>query len=716
MTTRTRLLLPLAASALLMVTSTSSFPLRAAGPTFWTVATQADFLKGTPAGVSIDASGRLLVAPLTSVVTDLASPQAWSLVRADDGTWYAGTGGAGRVVRGRGTQVDTVLDADPSGIHALATLGGRVFAASSPDGRVHVIESDGSTRVLFDPPEPYIWALAFDRQGRLWVGAGHPAVIYRVNTDGTAAVVYRPPARHVVSLAMDSTGRMFGGTDTPARLYRFGDDDRPFVALEPGFAELRAIRPAADGVLYIAALTAAGESAPESALTGSVTITVGGATTGTSSTTGPATPPVRRSVVYRLSADGSWDAIWETTDAVYDLAVRPDGNLLVATGPEGRLYQVSTAPATWGAVSLVNTADAKQITRLVPDGARTLAVTANPGRVVAIGPLPSTTASYVSPVRDAKTQAQWGAIRWDGTGAVSLETRSGNTELPDDSWSAWTAPSTQTTGRTITSPAARFLQWRAALTPGGVAPVVTSVTVAYLARNLRPIVSEITVHPPGVVFQRPFSSEEGAIAGLDDTIAEARRPPGGDSAAGGSATLGRRMYSRGLQTIGWKAEDPDSDRLQFALFYRREGEDTWRLLRDQISDPLFVWDTTTVPDGRYLLRVTASDTTSNTPDRVLTGDRESAAIDVDNTPPVITITTTGSRVTIRVSDAQSGVHRVDSSLGGQSWQALRPIDGLADSRDEQFELTLSSPADATRLVIRASDVMQNVTSAVVGGR
>jgi hypothetical protein len=176
------------------------------------------------------------------------------------------------------------------------------------------------------------------------------------------------------------------------------------------------------------------------------------------------------------------------------------------------------------------------------------------------------------------------------------------------------------------------------------------------------------------------------------------------------------MFSRGLQTIGWKAEDPDADRLQFALHYRREGEDTWRLLRDPITDPLFVWDTTSVPDGRYLVRVTASDALSNTPDRVLTGERESSAIDVDNTPPVITTTVAGLRVTIRVTDAQSGVSRVDYSLGGQVWQALRPLDGLADSREEQFELTLASAADAARLVIRASDVMQNVTSIVATGR
>jgi hypothetical protein len=67
----------------------------------------------------------------------------------------------------------------------------------------------------------------------------------------------------------------------------------------------------------------------------------------------------------------------------------------------------------------------------------------------------------------------------------------------------------------------------------------------------------------------PFSSEDGAIAGLDDATAEARRPPGGDPPP--SATPGRRMYQKGLQTFVWKAEDADGDRLVYSVQYRREA-------------------------------------------------------------------------------------------------------------------------------------------------
>ena len=60
------------------------------------------------------------------------------------------------------------------------------------------------------------------------------------------------------------------------------------------------------------------------------------------------------------------------------------------------------------------------------------------------------------------------------------------------------------------------------LTGKGESPVLTSVTAAYLQRNVRPEVTSVTVHPPGVVFQKPFSTGETEIAGFDDDPAEKR--------------------------------------------------------------------------------------------------------------------------------------------------------------------------------------------------
>ena len=46
--------------------------------------------------------------------------------------------------------------------------------------------------------------------------------------------------------------------------------------------------------------------------------------------------------------------------------------------------------------------------------------------------------------------------------------------------------------------------------------MLTSVTAAYLQRNLRPQVRSITVHPPGIVFQKPFSTGDPDLAGFDN--------------------------------------------------------------------------------------------------------------------------------------------------------------------------------------------------------
>jgi hypothetical protein len=110
-------------------------------------------------------------------------------------------------------------------------------------------------------------------------------------------------------------------------------------------------------------------------------------------------------------------------------------------------------------------------------------------------------------VKDAGTVARWGAIRWRAAagngGHVELFTRSGNTATPDQTWSAWSKAYTTATGEQIASPNARYLQWRAVLSTTGASPVLTSVTAAYLPRNLRPLIASITVHPAGTVFQRP---------------------------------------------------------------------------------------------------------------------------------------------------------------------------------------------------------------------
>jgi hypothetical protein len=295
---------------------------------------------------------------------------------------------------------------------------------------------------------------------------------------------------------------------------------------------------------------------------------------------------------------------------------------------------------------------------------------------------------------------------------VELSTRSGNTDRPDESWSPWSGPYRQPGGEAVTSPTARFVQWRAVLTRSDAAPApaLSAVTLAYLPRNNRPVVSSLTLHPAGVVFQRPFVNDESAIAGLDEISIEARRPTGEEPPA--APALNRRMMQRGLRTIAWKGDDEDDDQLVYALQYRRDGETAWHDLRSGLTGTIFVWDTSTVADGRYFVRVRATDAPSNAADRALTGSRESEPVDVDNTPPAIEVTpgTTASRLNVVVRDGRSAIARLEYSIRGAAWQLVYPVDGLADSPEERYEIVLPASATTADVVLRAVDRLQNVAS------
>jgi hypothetical protein len=521
-----------------------------------------------------------------------------------------------------------------------------------------------------------------------------------------------------VSLTVDSAGRMLAGTESPGRLYRFDASDRPFVMLDTGMSELRAISSTAAGVVFAAGV-AKGSETTTGGETTSVAVTLAatattGAAAGTGGSSTSSTPP-RRSVVYRIEPDGRWEEIWTTADVVYDLAAQTDGNLLVATGPEGRLYSIDGNLD----VALFTGVDARQITAFAtsgPGASIAAFATANPGRLVAVGAGDQPLARYTSAVRDTESIATWGLLRWEATGLVELQTRSGNTAVPDDSWSEWSAPYRRREGELVTSPTARFIQWRAALTRpanGSVTPRLTGVTLAYLPRNNRPVVSEVTTYPMGVVFIRPFVNDDSAIAGLDDATVEARRPQGETPPTPPSPT--RRVFQKGLQTITWKADDEDDDQLSYTLQYRRDGQAEWQDLKAGLTTTTFVWDTTTAADGRYFLRVRASDAGSNTSDRALAGTRESDPIDVDNTVPTLSIEATRdgavTRLTVIARDAASAIERLEYSMRGSEWRIVYPADGLADSLEERYEITLPGDVSPADVMVRTADRLQNSASA-----
>jgi hypothetical protein len=394
----------------------------------------------------------------------------------------------------------------------------------------------------------------------------------------------------------------------------------------------------------------------------------------------------------------------------------------VATGNAGKIFRLEGDPLQ---PTLVTRVPAQQATSLYRDGTGRLHVaTANPGKVFRVAAERAPRGSIESDVKDAQTVASWGILSWRGSvpagGRIEVSTRSGNTETPDDTWSPWSAPYATPEGSPITSPNARFLQWRAVLTGTGDGPALTSVNAAYLQRNLRPNVRTVTVHPPGIVFQKPYPSGDPDLAGFDDQTTPDRRlaVAAGAPQGGGSATLGRRTYQKGLQTLVWRADDENGDELTYEIQYRLEGETAWRVLHRDLTDTIYVWDTTTLPNGTYFVKVVASDDRANAPDLALRGEMVSAAFDIDNTPPVIRVATVstqgpGTVVPFEVVDGHSRIQLVEFSEDGRTWRSVYPADGIADGRAERYEVSLTTAIGPRGLTLRATDALNNVATTTV---
>ena len=99
----------------------ASTVLLASTPTFWTVSTQSDFLKGDVENLSIDSDGRVFLGPVTAQVAETSAPFLWTVLAGADGTLWAGTGNEGQVLKiARDGKTSTFFDAAEMEVHALA--------------------------------------------------------------------------------------------------------------------------------------------------------------------------------------------------------------------------------------------------------------------------------------------------------------------------------------------------------------------------------------------------------------------------------------------------------------------------------------------------------------------------------------------------------------------------------------------------------------------
>ncbi len=705
---------------------------QAGQPAVWETSGRTELLKGDARGVSISDTGVLMLSPKLTEVFNTQQTYVWSSAIDNQGNVFLGTGHDGKTYKITSGGAGSVLyDAAELDVTALAVgRDGAVFVGTSPDGKVYRIAADGKSEVYFDPSDKYIWSLAVMSDGSLAVGTGDSGKLYRVRAGGANAetsLLASTNQTHVISLAVTPQGDLIAGTDSGGLVLRVSPEGKMFALFDTQLREIHALAPAADGSIYALALSDAAATArapstppvtqaqpPEGGVTTtSVTITAideTGAPIQGQPGPGRSRSDVSnaRSAVFRILPDGATDVVWSSpTVTAFSIApaLQP-GSVLIGTADKGRIYSVTND----GRDTLLLQSPEGQISSLLVKNNQVYAASSNQGKLFRFGNELVSEGSFESPVRDAKLTAAWGRIWWRGAGAVEVQTRSGNGERPDATWSDWSAAYKDPEGNQISSPRARFIQWRATVRGSGSSNSpswVEDVSVAYLPRNVAPEVLSINVLPIGVGLQQmvQVSADPNVeSSGLDPSLfgPVASVPP-------------RRFYQRGARSFQWQAEDRNSDTLEYAIYYRALNEQTFRLLKDKLRDNFYTIDGATLADGRYVIKVIASDGPDNPPGQKLTGERLSEPVDIDNTPPVVKatgqpqFTRDSVRVVFAVADATGKVRKADASVNGAAWLPVFPDDGIADSGHEVYtvEFPLLGPGEHS-ISLRTFDSSGNV--------
>jgi WD40 repeat protein len=726
----------------------------AQGTRLWVQSRYEEFEKGQPESTAIASQGYLEAGPALRSVLSTPSTYIWAVASDKEGNAYVATGSPATVLKVTPAGASTKLFSTKELTVQTVRVGpdGSVYAATVPGGKVYRIKpgqsglDESTASLVFDSATAarsgaaakpgdqarYVWDLAFDAQGALYVATGGPAAIYRVDvsTDSPhAEVFFESDEQHIRCLLFEPNGNLIAGSDGGGLVYRIGKDRKGLVIYNAPKREVTALAESADGHLYVAAV---GEKAKSTlpplpvqgvaVATATITIVTPGSVQASSSN--GLIPD--GSEVDELSSQGAPRKLWATRDdVVYALRTTPQG-LLAATGNRGRIYRIQEdgsyldlARATTGQATAFANA---------PNGL--YVATSNTGRLYKLDNQPVAQATYLSDVLDSGVFSQFGRVEVNADGAAGdyeIFARSGNVENPERNWSEWrkVTPNTGSSGL----PAARFIQWKAVLAPGG---RVDSVGINYLPVNIAPVVDEIAVEPGARATQTPPQTGQPQqvpinLPSAQTTLSYAQDPATGPLAA---------VRDRTAVTVRWSAHDDNGDELIFDVYVRGDGEKNWRLLRSRITERFYSFDSIRIPDGGYRVRVVASDAPAHILGDALVGERESDRFLIDTTPPVLSAlqgnlqsgVVHGSFV---ATDATSPIAHAEYSLDAGRWQYLEPVGKLSDSLTEHYDFTVplsgislrtspdepeSAPAPVTDprehiLTVRVYDRYENVSAA-----
>jgi hypothetical protein len=716
-------------------------PARGVQPGEWKHTSEADFRAGTLNNVISTPLGELKLGRATTLLSEL-DPRVsavHSLLELAPGRFIAGTAPEG-ILYQRDTDRAAVYARleDDSHILCLGRTpdGGILAGTGGSSGRVVRLDQDGrNPRVLFSHPQvQYVWCMVVFDDGSLCIGTGPNGLIFEIDPAGKSRVILDSEELNILCVAADDGGRLLVGTDPGGLVCRV---DRAtgalFVLFDAAESEITSILKTADGSIYASGSQVASEpvasearkeqtgrpepspvpadptppvlpdpiprepapepnaasdrafrvmpamyQAEEEPLAAEPEAQEPAAPLATPIPASPAPDPSTGSAVYKIDRQGLVHEVVRVPEMIHAVVEKADGSLLICTGSNGELYELDRRTDE---MTMVVRTDSREVLTVLPltSGELVLGL-ANVGHVAITTSGLAASGTFVSPVLDAGQVSRFGRMSFDaeipdGT-AVTVATRSGNVgEEASPGWSDWSTETPVTAPVVVSAPPGRFLQYRLTLKGDGVkTPVVREATVAYQTGNLPPKVSSVQVTPV----------DPDAVEG------------------------------RSRRTVTWESVDPNGDPLRFTISARNSPQAPWITIRKNLTEPSFEWDTSTVGDGRYELRIEASDATSNDPATARTAARVSDPFVVDNSAPrVVELSAVieGNRVRLRarVEDEVSNLRRLEYVVNsGEVWQSVAPLDMLPDSPVEDYAFELSGvDSGPLQVTVRAIDTHGN---------
>lgn len=630
-----------------------------------------DFAKGESEGISIAADGALELAPALVDLASLEAERVWSMAFNPQGGLYVGTGDSGRLfaIDDEG-QTELLFDSPELVLHALVVgPDGRLFAGSAPDGLIYALAAKGPAETLLQTGSHYVWDFAL-ADGQLYAATGEPGRVLKIAKDGSHEVFFAPDDRHVMTLLAHGD-RLYAGTADKGRIYEIDGEGRGRLLFESAQEEIHNLVAGPNGDVFASALPAPSK--------------------------GENSHPVP-AAVYRVGAAGAVYPIWEDAQAELVNIAAAGEHLLLSTSNPAQLLRLTAD----GRRALVVQFEHFVASRLLFGPSGTLHLGGSQQAAVSILPAESRRQGHFeSAAKDFAIHARWGALKWRGNQPadtrITVQTRTGNSEEPDKTWSAWSEPLTES-GQTITSPPARFIQYRVEMesTRDGVTPRLSAIEIRGVQVNLEPRITELQTFP-----FRPQQSGNGGQSQGAPQVGPGRRN-------------NRPAQAKSLRLVRWQAQDPNEDELVYDLYLKGEDQRTWKLVEENIAQTSILWDTESMPEGQTRLKLVASDRLDNPASEQRRDERESVPFAIDNSPPTIELdaqtNADGVVVEVAISDRISAVQKAYYTIDyAAEPHPIAPLDGVFDRRGEKARFVIAGLAAGEHvIVVRAIDALDNI--------